>query len=276
MAQRRMLDKKISVSEQVANLEPVGQLIFTWSIAHTDDVGVLPGNLRALKALLVPHIDLSLDEFDRLVAAICEQGLWEPYEFSSKSFYRLPQFFASQTLKKDRQPQTILPVIIFKDPKETWKLLEDIGFQNGSTLETEEKRREEKKDIGVADAPAAPVFERKIRDKDEEYRGLVKDLAAHDYLSTTKINQIVLEEFLPYWLERSEGAKKSRWEKEKAFEYQRRIRTWLKNFHRKDYTCSQNMWHKEGERCYCERQEPVFDYKSLPVSEFAKSLNKRV
>lgn len=272
-----MLDKKISVSEQVANLTPVGQLIFTWSIAHTDDVGVLPGNLRSLKALLVPHLDLTNEQFTDHVEKIVEQGLWQPYEFSGKSFYRLPQFFATQTLKRDRQPSTILPVMLFKTPRESWKFLEDIGFQNGSNLEPEEKRREEKIKIGETAAPSTPVFERKIRDKDDEYRDMVKDLAAKDYLSSEKIHTIALTEFLPHWLERSDGAKKARWEKEKAFDYRRRFRTWITNYHKfkKDYQCrAEGSWHRKEDTCHHEKPAP--DYKKLPASTFSKSLGENM
>ena len=50
MAQKRMLDKKISVSEQVAKLSLEAQLIFTWAIPHTDDAGMLPHSNMTLKA----------------------------------------------------------------------------------------------------------------------------------------------------------------------------------------------------------------------------------
>lgn len=57
MAQRRMIDKRISVSEQVANLPLKAQLLFTWMIPHADDVGLLPYSARTIKALVVPMVD---------------------------------------------------------------------------------------------------------------------------------------------------------------------------------------------------------------------------
>lgn len=136
-----MLDKKISDSEQVANLKPLGMVIFSFGIAHADDVGVLPGSLRVLKGMLIPLIDLTLEEFDAHVQDIVKEGLWTPFEYSGKQFYRLPQWSKIQTLKRDRQPGTILPIVFLPDPKDTWKFLEDMGFQ----MESEEKRREGKR-----------------------------------------------------------------------------------------------------------------------------------
>ena len=54
MAQKLMIDKKISVSEQVANLPIEAQLLFTWMIPHADDVGLLPYSARTIKALVIP------------------------------------------------------------------------------------------------------------------------------------------------------------------------------------------------------------------------------
>lgn len=121
---------------------------------------------------------------------------------------------------------------------------------------TLDKNREEEIRVeGVASAPV-PIFERKIREKDAEYSRLVKDLAARDYLSAPKIHQIALSEFLPHWLERSEGAKKARFEKEKSFDYLLRFRTWVANHHKwqKDYRCKSDVWHRQGESCYCVKE----------------------
>lgn len=131
----------------------------------------------------------------------------------------------------------------------------------------EENRKEENRKEEVADAPSL-IFERKILDKSDDYRALVKDLAARDYLSTARIHQITTEEFLPHWLERSEGAKKARFEKEKAFDYQRRLRTWITNFHKyaKDYRCQDDKWHRKGETCHCHPPEIVRSGPLMPSS----------
>lgn len=142
-----MIDKKISVSEQVANLTYKAQLLFTWSIPHSDDVGLLPGSLKTLKALLVPMWEIQFDEFTKLVGEILEQKLWKPFEYDGQTYFYITKFADHQILKKDRQPHTILNIELSEKTKDSWKLLEDIGFQMEDTdfhLEPEGKGREGK------------------------------------------------------------------------------------------------------------------------------------
>jgi len=118
--------------------------------------------------------------------------------------------------------------------------------------EVEEEVDKEKKN---ADAP--PNWEKKIRNKDPEYQALVQDLRSCDFLTAKAIHDIVLNKFLPHWLERSEGARQARWQKEKAFDYRKRIRTWIENDHKyaKDFKCREGLWHRKGETCHCTKEE---------------------
>lgn len=151
MAQKRMIDKKISVSEQVANLPIEAQLIFTWSICHADDIGLLPFSHRTLKATIIPMIDMTLETFGNHMESIVKQGLYEVFEYEKEKYYRVVKFAKHQTLKKDRQPQVLIKIRFFKDPEKTWRtmkeMLETFGFQsedNDFHLGTEVKRSEEK------------------------------------------------------------------------------------------------------------------------------------
>jgi len=157
VAQKRLLDKKISISEQVSNLPLEAQIIFTWSIPHADDLGLLPTSLKTLKAMIVPIMDISLENFDFNIQKILDQGLWDIYDNNGNKFYRLSKFTRHQTLKKDRQPQTYLTGVLGKTFKESWKNVEKLGFHlpddnignqmesTGNQTESEEKRREEKR-----------------------------------------------------------------------------------------------------------------------------------
>src|SRR3990167_5180290 len=132
MAQKRMLDKKISVSEQVANLPVEAQLFFTWSIPHADDLGLLPYSPRTIKALIVPMLDIDVETIGNHLEAIVKQGLYEIYEHSGQRFIRIVKFGNHQTLKKDRKPSTYLTDI------ETWEQVEKLGFRledNGNPTE---------------------------------------------------------------------------------------------------------------------------------------------
>lgn len=273
MAQKRMIDKKISVSEQVANLSLAGQLIWTWAIPHADDIGLLPHSKRTLKALIVPLIDISAEDFSKEIDSIVKQDLWNEFTYNNQTYYRVNNFGKYQTLKKDRQPSTLLPAVIFKDPKQTWKALEDIGFH----LESEEKRREEKEEESGDKSPTN-TFESKIQEKHPEYKILIQELAGKDYLSAVQLHNTILDEFLPHWLEKGEKAKKARWQKERSFDYLLRIRTWVKNKHewQKDSKCRSGKWHRKGETCYCVKEDQKIDYRKLPVSPAARELAKNM
>lgn len=58
MAERRMIAKSISISEQVAALrDDFTRLLFTWLIAHADDYGVVTGAPAKVRALVVPLLE---------------------------------------------------------------------------------------------------------------------------------------------------------------------------------------------------------------------------
>ena len=143
-----MLDKKISVSEQVSNLSLEAQLLYTWAIPHADDVGLLPYSVKTLKGTVMPLSDITGDRFEQLVNELVNARLWAIYEYSGMTFYQILNFTKYQTLKKDRNPQTILPVILFKEAPKSWKFLESLGFQledDGIQMDTEVKRSEVKR-----------------------------------------------------------------------------------------------------------------------------------
>lgn len=154
MASKRMIDKKISISEQVSNLSYKSQVIFTWSVPHADDIGLLPSSTKTLKAMIVPLWNIEDQEFKNCVDEILNQNLWESFVYNNKIYYKIPNFNSYQTLKKDRQPQTYLTDLIDKDSKKSWKNVEKLGFSVnievgnqmeyiGNQMESEEKRRED-------------------------------------------------------------------------------------------------------------------------------------
>lgn len=195
MAQKRMIDKKISVSEQVANLSIPAQCLYTWSIPHADDLGLLHASSRTLKATIVPMWDMTLPEFDKLVKEITDQSLWAPYEYDKGTFYRLTNFTRYQTLKRDRQPQTILPIMYGTDPLATWKLLEEIGFRLetfGNQVESEVKRSEEKgSEVKREKAPHASISYLSNIPK-EDMDGFLKRFVANEKEIKSKAEDLLL------------------------------------------------------------------------------------
>ena len=72
--------------------------------------------------------------------------------------------------------------------------------------------------------------------QDDKKKGKSKEQRAQEF--TAKVMQhdhyskIMLQDFLGYWLEASDTAKKFRFEKQKAFSIERRLATWAKNAQR--------------------------------------------
>lgn len=149
MAQKRMLDKKISVSEDVASLSTEAQLLFTWMIPHADDVGLLPYSARAIKALVVPMKDWSVEDIGIHLEDIRKKNLTKVFTHAGEKYWQLTSFVAHQTLKKDRQPQTNLKIELMAHTKDSWECLEDIVFQTETKWNLKEgrkRRKEEKED----------------------------------------------------------------------------------------------------------------------------------
>lgn len=172
-----MLDKKISVSEQVANLPIEGQLLYTWMIPHADDFGLLPSSSRTVKALVIPMLDISAETVEKYLQEMIKNDLIRIFEHGGKKYYRIMNFSNDQTLKKDRQPQTILETELVEDHKENWDIIsklvengtksilegtqkEDSGFQAIPEVNrTETKRTEEIEDTGDSYA-TGPEFKK--------------------------------------------------------------------------------------------------------------------
>jgi hypothetical protein len=102
-----MLDKKISVSEDIANLTTEAQLLFTWMIPHADDAGLLPHSPRSIKALVVPMKDWTIADIGIQLESMREANLIEVFEWEGDRFWHINAFAQHQTLKRDRKPQTI-------------------------------------------------------------------------------------------------------------------------------------------------------------------------
>lgn len=152
MANSRLLNKQISLSEKVADLpSDTCRLLYTWLIPHTDDFGVVEASPRKIKALVFPMNDCTVEDIGIQLESIEKAGLLTRFQYGGKEFFYMSGFTEKQTLKKDRQPQTILEFKLDEDREKNWKTGLEIvaGIQmdpNGiqTVPEIEEKGREDK------------------------------------------------------------------------------------------------------------------------------------
>ena len=183
MAQRRMIDKRISVSEQVANLALEAQLLFTWMIPHADDVGLLPYSARTIKALVVPMVDaITSESIGFQLESMEKEGLIEVFEWRGERFWRIVKFSETQTLKRDRKPNSIAKGI------ESWPEVLTIWNPTSSTAEPvgnpsevkKSKEKNEKKKVAVEPvvtnpfASTACLTDELCKEVAEQYRVEIK------------------------------------------------------------------------------------------------------
>ncbi len=132
-----MIDKKISISEDVATLTTEAQLLFTWMIPHADDAGLLPFSARSIRALVVPMKDWSVEDVGNQLETIKKAGLIEMFQWEEDKFWKISNFSSHQTLKKDRKPQCIAKYL------DDWKTVDSIWKPKEGSKEVKEERKED-------------------------------------------------------------------------------------------------------------------------------------
>lgn len=184
-------------------------------------------------------------------------------------------------IRRDRYKETVYleeKILIQVKENGSYTEVSKSGLPNGNQMATQYrlgkdrlgKDREEE-----VDSAPAQTFEEEIKSKSETWREFVKELASRDYISPVKIHNIAIEEFCPYWLEKSPSGKKLRFQKERVFDYKLRFRTWLRNYHShlKDYRCKADKWHTKGDSCYCVKTDIVRTGPLMPqISKEIKDL----
>lgn len=148
MAEGRMLKKKISFSETVNELSFEEMLIYTWSIPHSDDIGLIPASPKKLRATIAPMWDMASETFGNHVESIRKAGLFKLYEYGNQRFYYIVGHRYEQSLKKsDRKPTSYIPEILnWGQVEDIWNELDSNCLPSGSTTElkgTELKGEEE-------------------------------------------------------------------------------------------------------------------------------------
>ena len=92
MANRRMIAKSISVSDETNALSDFAALLFTWLIPHSDDYGVIPGSPGRIKALVVPRRRQSEADIDAALEEMRRVGLIYRYQHAGQPYIQLVRF----------------------------------------------------------------------------------------------------------------------------------------------------------------------------------------
>lgn len=99
MAEKRMINKSISVSEKVnVDLPDIfHMLLFTWIIPHTDDFGRLTGSPAKIKALIIPMLDKSIKDVEKAIYHMHKARLIQWYEVDEEKYIEVLNFDDHQT-----------------------------------------------------------------------------------------------------------------------------------------------------------------------------------
>ena len=216
-----MIWNKISVSEQINGLEILTQLFYTWSIAHTDDLGVIPRNANTLRGIVMPlRESLTNAVVEKMISDLLDAGLYMEVESQGQRFIYVTGFSRHQTLKKDRNPRTILRLPFKacagtraenqKIYLENWRLVEEIIEQWEIRCESRLFKMESNwNPIGMQDKIREDkIREDKIRDKGEiEIKKLEKKVAtkktkvdyfrqAGEFMVSAEMQELAVQHFI--------------------------------------------------------------------------------
>lgn len=273
MAQRRMFSPDIVTSDAFLEMPISTQALYFQLGMRADDDGFV--NPRVTMRLIgTTEDDLKVLIGKRFVLPF-ENGVvvvkhWRINNFIRKDRYKETVYLKekSKLRVRDNQSYTLnVDDTSYPISEVDWKSDEQVRRLSSGQPTVNHRSTQDrlgKVRLGKEEVANAPAFEDEIKAKSESYRALIRDIASHDYLSAEKIHAIVLVEFLPHWLEKSANGKKALWQKQKTFDYQLRIRTWIRNYHgfKKDVQCKAQNWHVRGETCHCtpkvEVQRKVF------------------
>ncbi len=111
MADGRMLKKKVSLNESLANLEnDTHRLLFTWAIPHLDIEGRITGSPRVFKASVAPLLDhLTSDKINKFFADAHGKGLIFRYKVDGVWWIEFPKFKENQNLRESREAPSLIP-----------------------------------------------------------------------------------------------------------------------------------------------------------------------
>lgn len=106
MANRRMLSKSISISEQANELSDFAALLFTWMIPHADDWGILPGSPKKVKALVIPMRKQTPKEVEKAIHELVSAVLVWWYEVEGEKYIQFRKWDKHQEgLHKRTKPK---------------------------------------------------------------------------------------------------------------------------------------------------------------------------
>ena len=100
----RMVYWKISYSKQLIRCSIFAQLLFTWIIPNTDDLGRMEGDSEIIKGMMFPyHSNITIKQIKDALKELSDQKLINWYKVEENLYIELPNFAKYQKLRNDRE-----------------------------------------------------------------------------------------------------------------------------------------------------------------------------
>lgn len=221
-----MLNKSISLSSQVNKLNLKHKLIFTWTLPHLDDYGLIENDPEVLKATVCPMIkDITVKDFREFILSASKNDLIEEYE----DCIDFTGFDNHQSLSEEKKAKSKFSRIP-RNPQEN--IGENNNPQNFPVQGKvgEGKRSKEKIGEGEISTPEIETqsFFFMVAETNSEFDDFVLTLCESTGIQKDTARR-ELKKFVSYWTEPTRSGKKLKWELEKTFEVKRRLSKWFEN-----------------------------------------------
>ncbi len=92
MANRRMVHRKVSLNQDLAQLPAFTCLLFTWGIIHADDWGVLPGDPNVVRGMVFPLRRESTNQVAKALDDLVEHRLLVRWNEEGRTYLCYPAF----------------------------------------------------------------------------------------------------------------------------------------------------------------------------------------
>lgn len=150
MARIRSIKPELADDEKLGSISRDARLLFIMMWCHSDDFGVVKGNLRWLQAQIFPYDPLKPEQFEKWIRELESIDSIRPFEANGEKFYYIKNFRKHQVINKpSKQARNPEPPeeTLQEDSRSTTVVLQEDYAEEGKGREGNRKG----KDIYIPD-----------------------------------------------------------------------------------------------------------------------------
>jgi len=248
MARGRIIDAVISNSRKVNSISDQAALLFTWIQAHTDDFGRIEGGAEDVLFLVVPRRNWDKEKVEQYLKESWDIGLIRTYHENSKRYLEIIGFEDHQIFRSDRSRKAKCPIPSEYDNRwytndgQVAKIDTEVKLSKAKLSKVKLKPKTPiGKPVGTAPAVdpikitpkerARSFFEgvELLKEKKEVpwLKELLNAIAENNQQMQKGVIWNEIKQFSDYWTELTHTGTRQRWECQKTFEVDKRLKTWF-------------------------------------------------